>query len=114
MLLIFSCGNQSRPSLYPIEQNGKWGFIDSGGNVKIAPQFDFVSDPLSQTEPSFSGSEGLELVGIEGKFGFIDWTGKFGTNPRFTRAWSFSCGLAGVESDGKKGSLHQRGKVGVR
>ena len=57
-------------SLYPIMQNGKFGFIDSKGRVVIKPQFLIVS-PFS---------EGLAAVAIGNEknleYAFIDTTGR--------------------------------------
>ncbi len=52
--------------LYPVMVDGKWGFIDNTGTVKIQPQFD-----MRVGSPGFS--EGLAAVGVvvsgEPKFG---------------------------------------------
>jgi hypothetical protein len=35
---------QSSPHLFPIVQDGKWGYIDKTGKVTIFPQFYYAND----------------------------------------------------------------------
>ena len=49
-----------------IEQNGKYGYIDTQGNIAIAPQYDEAGN----------FSEGLVAVVLDGKSFFIDGAGK--------------------------------------
>jgi hypothetical protein len=46
-------------------------------------------------------SEGLAVVVVDNKFGYIDRTSKFVIEPQFTSAESFSNGLAMVFAHGK-------------
>jgi hypothetical protein len=78
-------------TLYPIIQNGRFGFIDSKGRVVIKPQF----------LVAFAFSEGLAAVAI-GKsqrnwVGFVDTTGRivFETDGSPSEK-SFSCGVAAL------------------
>lgn len=57
---------QSVP-LFPVCQNGKWGYIDKTGKMVIKPQFNCAR----------SFSEGLARVWIDGKMGYINKTGKY-------------------------------------
>lgn len=73
------------PYLYPISQNGKWGFIDSAGQVVIPPQY----------EGADHFYEGLALVKQGGAWGYIQLDGTFRINPRFlANPQRFSDGLA--------------------
>lgn len=48
-----SVGKDSSGFLYAIQENGKWGFIDRTGKIRIEPQFDAVdgfSDGLARVE----------------------------------------------------------------
>ena len=69
-LALITCSQQKKivdtGELFPVEQNGKYGFIDSTGKTVIAPQFDSAG----------LFSEGLARVQIGDKWGFIDKTGK--------------------------------------
>jgi len=86
-----SCGKGKKTKdssgLYWIEQNGKYGCINSKGEIVVNPQF----------ESSWSEfSEGLASIKIGRKWGYIDKTGKIVINPQFEGADKFSEGLAGV------------------
>lgn len=76
-----------------VENNGKWGYVDTTGRVVISLQFDFAKD----------FSEGLAGVQKNGKWGFIDKTGKMVIAPQYDIPRSFKNGQAqvGVEDDGK-------------
>ncbi len=56
-------------------------------------------------------SEGLAVVKRNGKYGFIDQTGKVVAPLNYDWAWSFSEGLAAVERNGKYGFIDKAGKV---
>ena len=60
--------SQTLPLLFPIAQQGKWGFLDRTGQVVVPPQF----------TTAWEFSEGRAGVKIKDQFGFIDQTGKFG------------------------------------
>lgn len=101
LLLLAACADpQPEPTvapeatdayLFPITQDGKWGYIDVSGAVVIAPQYDLAWD----------FSEGLALARQGSQYGYIDKTGAWVIAPQYTDAWYFSEGLAPVEtSDG--------------
>lgn len=50
------------PSLLPFNENGKWGYMDTNGKVEISPKYDFAG----------SFKEGLAVVMIDGKYGYIN------------------------------------------
>jgi hypothetical protein len=86
----------SGPQLGP---DAKWGFIDRTGTVVIDGQKDEVLGEHSNigsdsTESAFH--DGLALVDIGGKKGYIDKTGKVVIAPQFTYAYPFSESLAAV------------------
>ena len=110
---LAGCHTGARSSLkatprFPIEVNGKWGFIDSSGKIAIPPQFDGVD--------AQGFSEGLApvclgrcaFVEIEdstatpkpqvyiGKWGYVDVHGALVVTPQFTGEGKFSHGLAYV------------------
>ena len=59
-----------------VESNGKWGFVDTKGNMVIEPQY----------EAAHSFSYGFAAVKSNGKWGFIDTKGKMCIDPVFDEA----------------------------
>ena len=88
-------------ALFPIEQHGKWGYIDRLGNIAIQPKFEAVD----------GFSEGLAAVELNGKWGFIDDKGNEVIEPRFSGAHEFSEGLARIQVGGDKYGMY--GKWGL-
>ena len=85
---------------YPIQQNGKLGFIVKTGKIVISPQFD--SGYMGE-DGCFS--EGLATVQVGEKWGYIDKTGKFVIPPKFKGIPSlFDGGLAIAETKGNQRS----------
>ena len=93
---------------------GKWGFIDTKGEMVISPQFDEAG----------KFSEGLAAVFNQCRWGYIDKTGAFVIKPQFKFALEFSEGLAVVDphpanegpcppgkSHGKLGYINRSGKL---
>src|SRR3989339_851218 len=62
-------GNES---LFPVQQDQKWGYIDKTGQIIIAPRFD-GAEPFA---------EGLALVKTGEKWGAMDRTGTLVIQPR--------------------------------
>lgn len=116
------------PKLWPISIEGRWGFIDENGSVKIEPQFASAS----------SFRESLALVSVFGTSeadevfdrtydGFIDESGKFVIPAKFPAFYtkrqdydsygysSFEDGVAVVRdassSDGLKGLIDRKGNL---
>ena len=72
-----------------VKQNGKWGFVDTAGELKIACQFDNAR----------SFHQGLAAVRIDEKWGYIDPEGNLVIEPVFYHAKSFYDGYAPVETE---------------
>ena len=85
--------------LTAVKKDGKWGFVDTKGNVVIESKFDYAYD----------FEDGCALVKLDGKFGYIDTKGNFVIEPKFDDAYNFSDGLAQVELDGKWGFIDTKG-----
>lgn len=73
--------------LYPIVENGKTGYMDPAGQIRISPQFDAGE----------TFAEGLAGVMIGGKLGYIDTKGRVVITPRFTDGTTFAYGRAAVK-----------------
>ena len=90
--LILVCGivcqdqSADQKMLFPIEKDGKWGFIDRSGKLVISVQFDSANE----------FHEGLALVTAGEKKLFIDASGRVVMEPKFDIVNDFSEGLAAV------------------
>jgi len=84
-----------------VEAGGKWGFIDTHGEVVIRPQYDWASDFF----------EGLAWVQVGQKCGYIDRRGEMVIEPRFERASCFRDGLAWVKTGGRWGCIDREGRL---
>ncbi len=76
-------------TLFPIVEQGHWGFIDSAGTVVVAPRFAQVQE----------FAEGLAPVREAGHYGFIDGTGRLVLAQSYGYASPFHHGLAVVQQD---------------
>ena len=101
---------RERSGLFPIEKNGKWGFIDRSGKIVISPQFDAANYFY----------EGLACVMVDkkqygniviGKNGYIDRSGNWIIKPQFDFASGFSEGLASVRIGEKSGYIDKSGDI---
>ena len=65
-------------------------------------------------EDVWNFSEGLAVVKLYEKWGFIDKNGKVAINPQFEEVWNFSEGLAAVKIEGKWGFINNKGALMIR
>lgn len=141
-LLTFPFSENLAMVIKSIDNQQKFGFINSTGKVAIPPKFDVAhefSDGLAlvkQDKQQFfidktgkkvidlspypqvqSFSNGLAKVGTswdcDNKYGFIDTTGKLVIPTQFTSAEDFSDGLALVEKDEKQFFIDTTGKQAI-
>lgn len=71
------------------------GYIDTGGNFAIPPQF---NTSLEDYVWPFAG--GFAKIKVKGLYGFIDHSGKFAIPPALLHAGDFSDGMVRVVLDG--------------
>src|SRR5687768_15767820 len=97
--------------LFPVEIDGRYGFINKLGKIVIDPQFEAVGD----------FSEGFARFKKNEKWGFIDRRGRIVIAPRFEWAHDFSEGLARVQMLGSLfhtprswGFINRRGAIAIR
>ncbi len=90
-LLLASCGDRQPVKeryddrrLFPILQNGKWGYIDHVGKVVVNPRFDFAD----------RFSEGMAAIQSGDKWGYIDASGNVVIAATFDHGDAFADGLA--------------------
>jgi hypothetical protein len=86
--------------LYPINVNGKVGFMDRSGKTVIIPQFDSAGE----------FSEGLANVRVGTKSGYINTKGVVAVTPQFDDASPFRYGRAGVKLGNRFGFIDKDGK----
>ncbi|MCK5684371.1 WG repeat-containing protein, partial [bacterium] len=101
ILIIITTGYTKKSSwkendtLYPLEKNKKWGFMDYTGKIVI--------EPVYMGAKTFSN--GLCAVRSKNKkgyyWGYIDKTGKVMIEPKFEIAHTFHNGAAIVLNNGK-------------
>jgi hypothetical protein len=84
-----------------IKRNGKFGFIDSRGRLRIANRYEAVQ-PFH---------EGLAAVKILGKWGFINLQDNIAVQPVYDEVQSFQNGFALVRLKGLNGLIDKRGKL---
>jgi hypothetical protein len=104
--LSLVCGQSGKSTshLRPIQQDGKWGYIDSTGKIVVKPQFAWAEE----------FSEGLAAFENEdGKHGYIDDTGRVVIKPKFDNWTDFSEGLAAVSVDLEWGYIDKTGKWAI-
>jgi hypothetical protein len=91
--------------LFPVQKDGKWGFIDRTGRIAIAAKF----------ESAERFSEGLAAVALDGRHGYIDAKGEMLLAPHEKPAGTvhrpFRDGLAAVRGEGGVGFLDRSSKL---
>lgn len=107
-----SVAAEDAPALFPIRQNGKFGYINATGEIVIAPQF---------LRDGFEGGrhflEGLQPVWVGDKSGYVNASGKMVIEPKFGQAQAFSEGLAAVRSGDapwKWGYIDKSGRFAIQ
>ncbi len=73
-----------------IKRNGKYGFIDAKGRLRIANRYEDIGH----------FSSGLASVRILGKWGYVDTSDKIAVNPSYEFASPFSKSMAIVKKEG--------------
>lgn len=91
-----------------------YGFVDLNGKVVIEPQWNEVSNPETQEIGKVPGfTDGFAPVKRDGKWGWIDKTGRLFLTP-FSLPPNFHEGLSAFERDGKWGYMDTKGTVVIQ
>ena len=107
---------------YSISDNGsylslsasRYGFVDLNGKIVIEPQWDEVSGPQLEELDKVAGfSSGVAAVKRDGKWGWIDKTGRLFLPPLASPP-NFHEGLSSFERDGKWGYMDTTGTVVIQ
>ena len=104
LLCLLSSGqSKAAPGgpFFPIQERGRWGYIDQQGTVVIKPRF----------EKAGNFSEGLARVKVDGSWGYVDQTFNIRIKPRFQEVHDFSEGLAAVQIDDRWGYINRQGEL---
>ena len=72
-MLIITLRMTAAGTGYPVQVNGKYGYIDSKGKVTVNPQFD-AAEPFS---------DGYAPVKVADRWGYIDKSGKLAIAPQY-------------------------------
>ena len=92
-----------------------YGFVDLNGKVVIEPQWDEVSGPQLEEIDKVAGfSDGFAAVKRDGKWGWIDKTGRLFLVPSLSSPPNFHEGLSPFERDGKWGYIDTKGTVVIQ
>lgn len=86
--------------LRAIKRNGRYGFIDSRGRLRIANRYE-AAQPFR---------EGLAAIKILGKWGFINTMDNIAVQPTYEEVQSFQGGFALVKQKGQYGLIDIKGK----
>lgn len=105
--------SRSNPSLAPAEEifavhegfrgikrDGKYGFIDLQGRLRIANRYDGVG--IFQ--------EGVAPIKLIGKWGFVNAEDKIVINPNYEKVSGFTNGICLVQRNGRAGAINKEGK----
>lgn len=91
--------------VYSIKLNGKWGFADANGVVKIKPSFTGIGEEWVEDIITTWGNGGV---------GFVNRKLEEISKPQFSVAGSFKKGVAAVkQKTGKWGFIDKKGKTVV-
>jgi hypothetical protein len=94
--------SQSRSTtLFPVQHDGKWGFIDRTGRLAVDYQFE---------EAAYS-QDGMAAVRDGGIWGAIDGSGAMVIDPQYENAFYFSEGLAYVRTGAGPAFIDATGEV---
>lgn len=84
-----------------IKRDGKFGFVDSRGRLRIANRYDGIGE----------FHEGLAAVKLIGKWGFLNQQDQIVINPNFESVERFVNGVSIVRKNGKTGVIDKNGKT---
>jgi hypothetical protein len=100
-----AAGETTDGPLYVARANGLWGFVNDSGKFVIPPTYKQRPEPFS---------DGLAVVQVGGKFGFIDATGNLAIPAELNKALPFTEGWAPALKGQYRGYLDTEGQWHLR
>ena len=99
VFLVISKMSSIEKNLYPVQDDGKWGYIDNTGKLVIEPHFDMADEFYDGCAIVQVKDIGVEEAGV--KYGVIDTSGKMVVKPDYTYICKYDEGITGalVEND---------------
>ncbi|MCW5909659.1 MAG: WG repeat-containing protein [Cyclobacteriaceae bacterium] len=91
---------EEHEGLRGIRRDGKYGFIDARGRLRIANRYDGIGN----------FNEGLAAIKLIGRWGFINAQDQIMINPNYNTVGQFRNGLCIVTRNGKTGVIDRQGK----
>ncbi|MFN3909465.1 MAG: SEL1-like repeat protein [Flavobacterium sp.] len=86
---------------FRLEGTNIWGFKDASGKVVIHAKYNYVN----------SFSEGLAMVRVNERSGYINTKGEMVIEPQFFYAYDFKFGVAIIRDNNMYGAINQKGKI---
>jgi hypothetical protein len=86
--------------LYGALIDGKYGFVDKAGKLRIANRYDSIG----------KYAEGVAPIQIENKWGYLDKNDRIAIQPQFDEVGEFFRGIAIVKKNGKANLIDRNGK----
>ena len=84
------------------DENGKWGYVDTNGEIVLEPQWDSSSE----------FHDGLAAAEKDGLYGYINTTGKFVIPPQWDYAGAFDdSGLGYIVKNKERGYIDENGNI---
>jgi WG containing repeat len=90
---------KSSEGMRGVKRDGKFGFIDERGRLRIANRYDDVGE----------FHEGLAAFKLIGKWGFLNTSDQVIINPNYEKVSNFQNGLAIAYRGGKSGVINKKG-----
>lgn len=87
--------------LIGIKRDGKFGFVDSRGRLRIANRYDSIGE----------FRDGLAPVKLVGKWGYINASDQIVIHPTYEKTENFDKGIAQAVRKGKTGLINREGEV---
>ncbi len=92
---------QVSEGLRGIQRDGKFGFVDERGRLRVANRYDAIGE----------FHEGVAPVKLIGKWGFVNSTDQVVINPNYEKVGAFIDGIALATRNGKAGVIDKKGNT---